>query len=268
MGHESVRTRMKKAELNAVLDDVLRILEADDGNTFEEKRALAIDRLKKEERSDLTDLLLAKAWSEKEGAKVKNHFWQCGEIPCGDGETILRDVHEADRNDLVAVRKEYYPLKEALKMDVFSEIVWNEHNAGDTLMCSIIHKGEYAGYCGIADLWKKPFEITIELYPHKTNQKIGKKAICAMLDAIKERMNICQFKIRIDPQNIPSQKMFNGLGAKPKGILKICKDLTLNAKVEADSLHEIDEQLIEIAEKFAVEPRLLLTHVLEYSLEW
>lgn len=268
MGHKSVRDRVKKAQLNAVLDEVLQILEADDGKTFEEKKELAVERLKQDEHPDIARILVKKAWAEKEGAKEKMRFWQCGEILCADGETLLRDIQEADRNDLAAVRKEYYPLKDALKMDAFSEIVWNEHNAGDALMCSIIHRGEYAGYCGIVDLWKKPWEIAIELFPHKTNQGIGKKAISAMLDAIKERMNICQFKVRIEPRNIPSQKMFEGLGAEPKGVLKVCNDLALNAKVEAESLHEIDEQLIEVAEKFSVEPRVLLTCVLEYSLEW
>ncbi len=37
---------------------------------------------------------------------------------------------------------------------------------------------------------------------------------------------------------------------------------------EEENLQEIDEKLIEVAEKFGVEPRKLLSHVLEYSLEW
>ena len=39
-------------------------------------------------------------------------------------------------------------------------------------------------------------------------------------------------------------------------------------KSEEENLQEIDDKLMEVAEKFGVEPRKLLSHVLEYRLEW
>jgi len=57
------------------------------------------------------------------------------------------------------------------------------------------------------------------------------------------------------------------LGAKPNGI----SEFLLHGKEhleqwEDENLHLLDEKLITLAEQFQVEPRKLLSHVLEYKL--
>ena len=42
----------------------------------------------------------------------------------------------------------------------------------------------------------------------------------------------------------------------------------LQQKCEEENLHLIDEDVIALAQKFNVEPRKLLSHVLEYKLVW
>lgn len=53
-------------------------------------------------------------------------------------------------------------------------------------------------------------------------------------------MGVKKFRVKIDADNYASQRLFEKLGAIPYGI----------------------------AEQFGVEPRKLLSHVLEYELNW
>ena len=63
--------------------------------------------------------------------------------------------------------------------------------------------------------------------------------------------------------------MFEKLGAVPHGIAEYIlheeKDI---ARCEEENLEEIDDNLVQVAAKFGVEPRKLLSHVLEYELKW
>lgn len=45
-------------------------------------------------------------------------------------------------------------------------------------------------------------------------------------------------------------------------------DQEMLRQCEEDNLHHIDDNIIAVAEKFGVEPRKLLSHVLEYTLKW
>lgn len=136
-------------------------------------------------------------------------------------------------------------------------------------MCSILANGVYAGYCGVGNVTEHPPEISIELLPEWTNRGIGSTALRTMLDAFSERLQICDFRVRIDPANVASQRLFEKLGAKPNGL----SEFLIHGKewlrqMEEENLTKIDDQLITAARKFNVEPRQLLSHVLEYKLHW
>ena len=78
-----------------------------------------------------------------------------------------------------------------------------------------------------------------------------------------------EFRVRIDPGNQSSQKLFERLGAVPNGISSLfLQEEELQQKCEEENLHLIDEDVIALAQKFNVEPRKLLSHVLEYKLVW
>ena len=136
-------------------------------------------------------------------------------------------------------------------------------------MLTIRKDGAYVGYCGIKSTAEENWEIAIELLPQWTNQGIGFTAITAMMDAIATRLGVSRFRVRIDPGNRASQKLFEKLGAQPNGISEfLIHDQAALEKVEEDNLHFIDENLIALAAQFDVEPRKLLSHVLEYTLTY
>ena len=141
--------------------------------------------------------------------------------------------------------------------------------AGETVMLSIENMGSYIGYCGIKDTSQDLWEIAIELKRDWTKHGIGYPALFTMLNAIKSRLGVTEFRVRIDPTNYPSQKLFERLGAIPNGLSELwLHDHRALEKFEEENLHLIDERIVEVAKKFQVEPRKLLSHVLEYRLSW
>jgi len=256
-----------KIEREKLVQNVFDIFDADDGKTFEEKRAAAINYLKRIIEPD-TGALDDPEPRKGKSNSVKDKFWSYGDIACEDGIT-LRDVDDVDREGYLKLQRHYSVMKSMLKEDAFCNMVWREHRDDKVLALSIIRDGDYVGYCSINNINKEPWEIGIEVLPELTNKGIGSKAIAAMLGAIKTRLGVAEFRVRIDPANRASQKLFEKLGATPNGIstMGLLSSEELE-KLEEEELHRIDADLIRIAEKFSVEPRKLLSHVLEYSLTW
>lgn len=255
--------------LDQTLLDVIEILETDDGQTYEEKRDTVIEKLKQSGDSPLAERLLDRAIAEKQGARIKAEFWEKGNlIPAADG-IVLRAVASCDKELYLILQEHYCLMKSMMEEESFREMLWKEHNEDKALMMTITKDEEYLGYCGIKDTTKNAWEIAIELLPERTGRGIGTVAITAMLNEIKTRLNVTSFCVKIDPDNTASQKLFERLGAIPNGLATIFlhkeEDLL---RCEEDNLHLIDDRLTALANKFGVEPRKLLSHVLVYSLKW
>lgn len=269
MDRERVKDYAIKSSLESTVQEVLDLLEADDGKPFEEKKAAAVNLLRKSKEAPLAEALVDFAVADTVGKTIKEKFWDAGTISCLNGGLILRKVEEADRDGYIGLQKAYNLMNSMLKEETYCDMVWREHQEPKALMFSIIKDGQYIGYCGIKNTSQEPWEIAIEILPDWTNQGIGRIAIDGMLDAVKARLGINQFRVRIDPGNHASQKMFEKLGAIPNGISEfLIHDKATLEKCEEDNLHLIDADTISLAGKFGVEPRKLLSHILEYSLPW
>lgn len=269
MKRKTVEQRAYQKTLEATLQSVLDILETDDGKSFEEKKAQAIRMLTEKQDTLLANTLVNMAIAEKSASQIRDSFWSFGEeieLPNG---ILLRKVKDADRAGFLSLKRIYSPTAGLLKQEAYQNMVWREHTEQKSLAISIEHNGIYAGYCGIQDLSKKVMEISIELLPEKTAQGIGFAAVCAMLDELQDRLGVLEYRIRIEPTNLASQRLFEKLGAVPNGI----SEFWLHKPEDLDELENeneslIDAALVSVAEKFSVEPRTLLSHVLEYKLIW
>ena len=156
-----------------------------------------------------------------------------------------------------------------LNEESYRNALWKDHCGEKSLMLSIILDDQYIGYCGIKNTAQEPWEIAIELYKKWTNHGLGRIAISAMLDAMVTRLGVRQFRVRIDPGNHASQKLFEKMGAQPNGVSEyLILDQKELEKVEKENLNLIDAATVALADKFGVEPRKLLSHVLEYTLSW
>lgn len=242
-------------------------MEKVDGRTFEEKKSEAIQYLQTQSDTVLAERLLSIATEDEIGTQLKLKFWKQGEaIPVTD-VIVLRDVKECDRPFFIKLQYQYSIIKSMLKEESYLELLWKEHISCKTLMCSIENNGVYVGYCGIKNLAYEKWEIAIEILEEWTNQGIGYAAVKALVNEIKRRVGVSEFRVRIDPENYASQKLFEKLGAVPNGI----SEFMLHRKedierCENENLDSMDNKLVEIAKKFEVEPRRLLSHILEYRL--
>lgn len=207
--------------------------------------------------------------ADMKGKQIKDTFWGAGNVTCQDSSIVLRDVEESDRESFFEMQREYSPMKSMLEEESYRTLLWKEHLAEKALTLSIEKDGTYIGYCGIKNTSQIPWEIAIELLPQWTKQGIGPVAISAMLDATKARLGTSKFRVRIDPGNSASQRMFERLGAIPNGISEfLLHDQEVMDQCEENNLHLIGEDTIALAKKFGVEPRKLLSHILEYTLTW
>ena len=258
-----------RKSIEALLHSVLDILEADDGRSFDEKRAEAVNILRQKEDSVLADMMADRIVAEQKGREIKNAFWNMGNIIHASPEIELRKVCDADREKFLEVRLAYSALKGFMKVEAHQTMLWNEHTQDTALMFSIFQNDGYVGYCGIHNVTREVWEIAIELQPGKTNQGIGTLAITTMLNVIKERLGETAYRVCVEPSNYASQNLFEKLGAVPNGISEfVIYDPKLLEECEEENLHLIDDDLVAVAKKFSVTPRKLLSHILEYKLKW
>ena len=182
-------------------------------------------------------------------------------------EFIVNSHSEVVNGFVNQVREAYQKLM--LNEESYRNALWKDHCGEKSLMLSIILDDQYIGYCGIKNTAQEPWEIAIELYKKWTNHGLGRIAISAMLDAMVIRLGVRQFRVRIDPSNHASQKLFEKMGAQPNGVSEyLILDQKELEKVEKENLNLIDAATVALADKFGVEPRKLLSHVLEYTLSW
>lgn len=269
MDKEAFAEYAVKSTIEETLQEALDILDADDGKSFEEKKEAIIKHLQGHKEPVLVDALADLAIADKKGQQIKDEFWHTGDVACSEGGVVLRRADGKDRVGYLELQREYSIMKSMLKEEAYCDMAWNEHVEPKALMLTILKDGTYIGYCGIKNTTQKPWEIAVELLPQWTNRGIGRIAIPVMMTAIYERLGEMEYRVRIDPGNVPSQKLFEKLGAVPNGISEfLIHDQAVLEQCEDEHLSNIDERLVALSEKFHVEPRKLLSHVLEYTLTY
>lgn len=127
---------------------------------------------------------------------------------------------------------------------------------------------EYMGYIAIKDITRQVWEFSIELLEMYRYQGIGKESLSLMLDKMNKISGETTYRCRIFPDNYASQTMVKKLGAKPNGITECILYGSDIEEFEENNLELIDENLKIVADEFQVEPRKLLSHILEYIIEW
>ena len=269
MGEKNLSHRTMKICMEDAVQKVLDILEVDDGRSFDEKKKDAIAYLKTQEDILLAERVLKAAINDETGKCIKERFWNNGKINKIDTHVYIRAAKETDREKFLELQNETCIMRSMLKEEAYRMMLWNEHIQDNAMMFTIEVDGEYAGYCGINDLSRENWEIAIELLKEFHRKGIGYTALSILIPEIKSRLKVDKFRVKIDSDNYASQRLFEKLGAVPYGIAEhmLHKEEDI-VRCEEENIDVIDEQLVDVAEKFGVEPRKLLSHVLEYELRW
>lgn len=269
MKNQSLAANVMKISIEDSIHKVMDIIEKEDGRTFEEKKKEAINFLKDKENTLLAERLIDIATNDEMGKKIYKKFWAMGECIITENEIILRKVQDSDKHIFIELQKENNIVKSMMKEEAYRNMLWNEHIEYKALMFSIVVDNEYVGYCGIKNTTHEQWEIAIEILNKWKHKGIGYRAISVMLDEIKNRLNVSEFRVRIDAENYPSQRLFEKLGAEPNGISEFLLHEEADIRrCEEENIHLLDERIQKLAKQFNVEPRKLLSHVLEYKLMW
>ena len=104
MNQETVRKRSMQKSLDTILQNVLDMLEADDGRSFEEKKEQAIRMLTEKEDSLLVNKLVDLAIAEKSASQIRESFWSFGEEILLSNGICLRNVRASDREGFLALQ--------------------------------------------------------------------------------------------------------------------------------------------------------------------
>ena len=269
MDKNKLSSKAMKISMEDTVQTVLDILEKDDGRTFEEKKQEARQYLATKDNTILAERILKTASNDEIGKNLKDKFWRYGEITRKHDAIHIRKVMDSDKDKYIDLQKETSAVKSMLQEKAYQNMLWKEHIQDKSLMFTIEVDGEYAGFCGINNLALENWEIAIELLTNYRNKGVGYIAIGIMLSEIKTRLGVKTFRVKIYSDNYASQRLFEKLGATPYGIAEFMlhkeEDIM---RCKEENLNEINDRLIQTAKKFNVEPRKLLSHVLEYELSW
>ena len=145
--------------------------------------------------------------------------------------------------------------------------LWKPVEQEYSFYCMVKLNDVSIGYVAIQDTRESIWEIVAEFDPEYCNKWFGTKSIKLFLKALQEITMYDLYRARIEVENIASQKCFEKLGAELVGIANAAiDDEEEQTRFENENLDRINANMIEFAEKLHVEPRKLLSHVLEYHL--
>ena len=185
---------------------------------------------------------------------------------------MLRPAKESDADFYVAVRMQYSMMyRTMVHVDKHSSESLFQLDLGhpESFYC-IIESPEQVpvGYLGIKDTRKDIWELAIELYKQYTQRRLGPQSIVLFLNEISRITGKTTFNAWVEADNIPSQKCFERIGAAFIGLCDgpLLKTPEEKEQFEGKNLNLIDDNIRNLADRLGIEPRKLLSHVLDYRL--
>ena len=187
-----------------------------------------------------------------------------------DDRLLIRPFREADIDFYSDVRGQWSVISQRMLAlpEVGKSFFLKECQEDYVFYCMIESLPEHAliGYIALKDTRRAPWEIAIELAEDACGHGYGPHAIRLFLRAIKELTGHGEFQACVEADNIISQKCMDRAGARLIGLRAdvVLKTDEERARFEEQNLDKIDENMTAIARTLGVEPRKLLSHVLDY----
>ncbi len=231
--------------------------------------------IKKEELLKILDGMI----QSEEQVSAKKEPWDFSrEKPqavfvCGDG-ILIRPITPEDEGFYCGVRMQYSLMYRAAyntAKENKKSVLLDEIYTPQVFYCIICNSnnGQPVGYLGIKDTSAEIWEVAIELDGKYTHQGFGSRSLRLYLNEIQRRTGVGQFRAVVEVDNIPSQRCFEGLGAKLVGLCDsfVLKTEDEKKRFEERNLHLISANMITLAERIGEEPRKLLSHFLDYRIK-
>ena len=190
-------------------------------------------------------------------------------VLCENSDIILRKAIEDDKEPYYQLKREYAYMKSAFSKPEFKDELWQEYLSEESLYYTIAKKEDnnFIGYCGVKNLNRKVWEIAIEIKSDYCHQGYGYSALKMYLETVAGISNRHEFASRVDTDNIASQNLMEKLGFQPHGLSEFLLHKEEDKlAAEEEYKDKLDARYMALAKKFKVEPKKLLSHVLEYRI--
>ena len=190
-------------------------------------------------------------------------------ILCEDSDIILRKAIDDDRELYYQLKEKYAYMKSAFAKPEFKDELWQEYLSDESLYYTIAKKEDntFIGYCGVKNLKRKIWEMAIEIRSEYCHLGYGYRALKMYLETVANISKRHEFASRVDTDNTASQNLMEKLGFQPYGLSEFLLHKEEDKlAAEEEYKDQLDDRYMALAKKFNVEPRKLLSHVLEYRI--
>lgn len=218
--------------------------------------------------------LLKQDAQRKKNFFPKGDMWDFSEVSklpvfAENDEYILSPVGEKYLDDFSRVRRlwvskeRYSENLERAMLEVYKEETKNPQS----LICAAIDRktNTFCGYVSIKDSSMQIWEIAIELLPDYCGCGIGPEIIPLFLITVGGLTGRTEFRAIVEPDNYASQKCMKKAGAKLVGLIDcVFGDRRAAEKFEDDNADLISGEMTELARELGVEPKHLLSTLLDY----
>lgn len=263
---QAIASKIERKQLLEELD-ILKKLNGEGQKVISKEEILRIIEAKEKELLEEINYLEKKEAALLGGVYDLSLFGK--NILCENSDIILRKAIEGDKDPYYQLKKEYAYMKYAFKKSEFKDELWQEYLSEESLYYTIAKKEDnnFIGYCGVKNLNRKVWEIAIEIKRDYCHQGYGYSALKMYLETVAKLSGRHEFASRVDADNIASQNLMEKLGFQPHGLSEFLLHKEEDKlAAEEEYKDELDARYMALAKKFKVEPKKLLSHVLEYRI--
>lgn len=186
-----------------------------------------------------------------------------------DETVLLRPLSAEDEEFYAVVRKQYSVFHKDFTMEQLTAYWSPEIRKASAFYCVIEAEdsSQKIGYIAVKDTSKELWEIAIELDKAYCGQGCGAKAITLFLKRLNEITTKNQFQFLVEVDNIICQSCMKKAGTELAGLHNFAFDSEEAAEqFEKTHLDLVTEHMRTLAAQLGVEPRKLLSHVLDYRI--
>lgn len=263
---ERIYTILQREQMRRVSDKILASL-----NRLEKREALAgeTSTYSKQEIIDTISTFLDPSKSSTEEKCWDFSQERTKPVFIADGTVLLRPLTAGDEEFYAAIREQYSIFHKGLTMAQLIDYWSPEIRETSAFYCVIEAEdgSQKMGYIAVKDTSNELWEIAIELDKARCGQGCGSKAITLFLKRLNEITTKNQFQFLVEVDNIPCQSCMKKAGAELTGLHNFAFDSEEEAEqFEESHLDLITEHMRTLAARLGVEPRRLLSHVLDYRI--
>ena len=191
-----------------------------------------------------------------------------------DSMLNIRPMRHDDLHTYVSIRRQYAVLQRLWEnQELNRDSYEREISCEATFYCAIETKESIScssqnviGYIALKDTSKEVWEVAIEIDHAYCNKGYGPRAILLFLREICRLTERKEYQFTVEVDNTPCQKCMKKIGAQLVGLYSTNSFETEDLRKDFEERHldYITEHIVALANKLHVEPRTLLSNVLDY----